>query len=276
MKLFNKVVIIGTGLIGGSLGLALKEKHLVSRITGLSRHRRNAGLAKKAGAIDYAAVSLEVVKDADLIILATPVEAIIEIALKIAKKIKRDCVVIDVGSTKEAIVSRLSRVIPNFIGCHPLSGSERRGVVNLESGIFKNSLCIITPTAKTNKKILSKVSLLWRRLGSRVVILSPEVHDRILAFTSHLPHAVAFSLIGCIPAKLLSLSSAGLRDSTRISASDANLWGEVFLSNRKNLLSCLSAFQTKLAVLKLAIERKNKKLLINILAAAKKKREKLG
>jgi len=276
MKLFNKVVIIGTGLIGGSLGLALKKKHLVSRITGLSRQKRNAALAKKAGAIDYVTDSLEAVKDADLIILATPVEAIIEIALKIAKKIKKDCVVIDVGSTKEAIVSRLSRVIPNFIGCHPLSGSERRGVVNLKADIFRNSICIITPTVKTNKKILGKVSLLWRSLGSKVVFLSPREHDRILSFTSHLPHTVAFSLMGCIPDKFLGLSSTGLKDSTRISASDAILWSEVFLSNRRNLLISISAFQTKLAVLKLALERKNKKLLISILAAAKKKREKLG
>jgi len=276
MKLFKKTVIIGTGLIGGSLGLALKKGHLVSQITGLSRHKRNAGLAKKAGAVDYASTSLGVVKDADLVILATPVEAIIEIALKIAKEIKKDCVVIDVGSTKEEIVSRVSRVIPNFIGCHPLSGSERRGVINLKADIFRNSICIVTPTAKTNKKVLNKVIFLWRSLGSKVVILSPKEHDRILSFTSHLPHAVVFSLMSCIPMEFLGLSSGGLRDSTRISASDASLWSEVFLSNRRNLLTSLSAFQAKLAVLKLAIERRNKKFLINILAAANKKREKLG
>jgi len=276
MKLFKKTVIIGTGLIGGSLGLALKKEHLVSQITGLSRHKRNAILAKKSGAIDYAAVSLEVVKDADLIILATPVESIIGIALKIAKKIKKDCVVIDVGSTKEAIVSKVSQVIPNFVGCHPLSGSEKRGAVNLQADIFRNSICIITPTVRTSKKPLNKIILLWRKLGCKIIILPPKEHDRILAFTSHLPHAVAFSLMGCIPTELLSLSSGGLRDSTRISASDANLWCEVFLSNRRNLLASLSAFQTKLAVLKLAIERRDKKLLIKILSAAKGKREKLG
>ncbi|MDD5409385.1 MAG: prephenate dehydrogenase [Candidatus Omnitrophica bacterium] len=274
--LFNKTVIIGTGLVGGSLGLALKEKHLVTQITGLSRHQKNAGLARKSGAIDYVGSSLEVVKDADLIVLATPIEAIIDIALKIAKKIKKDCIVIDVGSTKGSVVSKISPLIPNFIGCHPLAGSERKGAANLQKGIFNNSICIITPNVKTNKKILGKVVLLWRKLGSRVVILAPEKHDRILAFTSHLPHAVAFSLIGCIPTQYLSLSSGGLKDSTRISASDANLWSEVFLSNQRNLLSSLSAFQAKLAVLKLALERKNKKLLVNILSAANKKREKLG
>lgn len=276
MKLFNKVVIIGTGLIGGSLGLALKKKHLVSQIVGLSRHRRNVRLAKKAGAIDYIGSSLETVKDADLVILATPVDAIIDIAFKIATKIKKDCIVIDVGSTKETIVYKISRVIPNFLGCHPLSGSEKRGVTNLQEGIFANSICIVTPAAKTNKKVLNKISLLWRRLGSKVVILSPKKHDQILAFTSHLPHAVVFSLMGSIPMEFLSLSSGGLKDSTRISASDANLWSEVFLSNRGNLVTCLTIFQAKLALLKLALKRKNKKLLTNILLAAKKKREKLG
>jgi len=276
MRLFDKAVIIGTGLIGGSLGLALKEKHLVARITGLSRHQKNAGLARKSGAIDYVGRSLDAVKDADLVVLAMPVNAIINTALKIAKKIKKYCIVIDVGSTKEELVSKINPVIPNFIGCHPLAGSERKGAANLQKDIFKNSICIITPNAKTNKKTLKKVVLLWRRLGSRVVILSPEKHDRILAFTSHLPHAAAFSLMGCIPEQYLSLSSGGLKDSTRISASDANLWSEVFLSNRRNLLSSISAFQAKLAVLKLALRNKNKKLLVNILSAANKKREKLG
>lgn len=276
MRLFNKVVIIGTGLIGGSLGLALKKRKLASQIIGLSRHQKNVRLAKNSGAIDCIGSSLEVVKDADLVILATPINAIIGIALKIAKKIKKDCIVIDVGSTKELVVSKVSRFIANFVGCHPLSGSEKKGVANLQEGIFKNSICVITPTAKTNKKILHKVSLLWRKLGSQVVILSAKDHDRILAFTSHLPHAVAFSLIGCIPEKFLSLSSGGLRDSTRISGSDANLWSEVFLSNRRNLLVSLSSFQTKLAALKLALGNKNKIILTQILLSAKDKREKLG
>ncbi|MDD5561428.1 MAG: prephenate dehydrogenase [Candidatus Omnitrophica bacterium] len=276
MSLFNKTVIIGTGLIGSSLGFALKKKRLVSQVTGLSRHRKNARLAKGCGAIDRVGKSLGEVKDADLLVLATPVNSIIDIALKVSKRIKKGCVVIDVGSTKGKIVSAISRAIPNFIGCHPLSGSEKRGAVNLQPEIFKDSICIITPTVKTDKKILSKIVLLWRKLGSRVVILSPEEHDQILAFTSHLPHAVAFSLMGCIPDELLSLSSRGLKDTTRISAADPNLWSEVFLSNRRNLLSCISAFQEKLAVLKLALKRNDKMFLSNILVEANKKRERLG
>ncbi|MDD5115737.1 MAG: prephenate dehydrogenase [Candidatus Omnitrophica bacterium] len=275
MELFNKAVIIGTGLIGGSLGLDLKKRRLVREVVGLSRNRKNAGFAKKAGAIDSVGSSLEEVRDADLVVLAMPPEAIIATACKISGKIKKGCVVIDVGSSKEKIVSEAGRSIPFFVGCHPLSGSEKRGVGNLSSGIFNNSICIITPTAKTDKKVLRKVTLLWNKLGSKVVILSPERHDRILAFTSHLPHAVAFSLVRSIPDAFLGLCSGGFKDTTRISASDGNLWSEVFLSNRDKLLLCISAFQNNLSSLKLALQKKDKKTLVKILSSAKRKRDKI-
>jgi prephenate dehydrogenase len=276
MKMFNKVVIIGTGLIGGSLGLALRKQGLAGQVIGLSRHQKNARLAKKAGAIDGVGASLEVVGDADLVILATPIEAIIDFASRIGKKIKKDCIVIDVGSTKERIVFKVSPFIPNFLGCHPLAGSEKKGIANLQDSIFKGSVCIITPTLKTNNSALNKVKLLWKKLGAEIVTLTAKKHDQVLALTSHLPHAVAFSLISSIPDQYLSLSSNGLKDTTRISSSDANLWSEIFLSNRSNLLTALSIFQTKLTALKLALESKNKRRLKKILASAKKKREKLS
>ncbi len=276
MKMFNKVVIIGTGLIGGSLGLDLRKRHLAAQVIGLSRRKGNANLAKKNGAIDSVALSLDVVKDADLVILAAPVDAIVDLAAKIANNLKKDCIVIDVGSSKEKIVSKLDALIPNFIGCHPLAGSEKRGAANLKAGIFRGSICVITPTPKTAKKTLKKIKLLWQKLGAAVVILSAKKHDQILAFSSHLPHAVAFSLIGSIPDQFLSLSSGGLKDTTRIAASDANLWSQIFLSNRGNLLAAFSSFQIKLDALKLVLKNKNKKLLTKILESAAKKRKKLG
>lgn len=275
MKMFNKVVIIGTGLIGGSIGLALKKQRLAACVMGLSRHRKNTRLAKKVGAIDSIAESLTVVEDADLVILATPVDTIIELAERIAKKIKKDCIVIDVGSTKEQIVSKLNTLMPNFLGCHPLAGSEKKGIANLQNNIFKGSICIITPTAKTNPRVLGKVKLFWKKLGARIIILSAKKHDQVLALTSHLPHALAFSLISSIPDQCLGLSSSGLRDTTRISGSNASLWSEIFLSNRVNLLTALSIFQKKLTVLKFALEGKNKSQLVKILKLANKKRKKL-
>lgn len=274
--MFNKAVIIGTGLIGGSIGLALRKQHLAGQVIGLSRQAKNARLAKKVGAIDQVGSSLEAVADADLVILATPVNTIIDLGLGIVKKIKKGCIVIDVGSTKERIVSKLSALIPNFLGCHPLAGSEKKGIANLEDNIFKGSICIITPTIKTSRRTLNKVKLLWKKLGAKIVILSAKKHDQALAFTSHLPHAVAFSLMNSIPSSCLGLSSSGLSDTTRISGSDAELWSEIFLSNRINLLADLSIFQAKLSALKFALESKNKRRLRKILLLAKKKREKLG
>jgi prephenate dehydrogenase len=276
MKIFNKVVIIGTGLIGGSIGLALRKQRLAGSVIGLSRQAKNARLAKKAGAIDSIGASLEVVADADLVILATPVDTNIDFALSIAKKIKKDCIVIDVGSTKERIVFKIGPRIPNFLGTHPLAGSEKKGITNLQSNIFKGSICILTPTAKTNPRTLNLVKRLWQELGSSIVILSAKKHDQILALTSHLPHLVAFSLISSIPDQCLGLSSSGLKDTTRISSSDADLWSEIFLSNRSNLLDAVSIFQTKLTALKLALKSKDKKRLTKILRQAKKKRDKLG
>lgn len=274
--MFDKVVIIGTGLIGGSLGLDLKKKHLAGQITGLSRRKKNADFSKKIGAIDHVSRSLDAVKDADLVILAAPIDAIIGIGLKIAKKIKKDCIVIDVGSSKEEIVSKLSGVIPNFIGCHPMAGSEKRGAVSLRSGIFYSSICVITPNAKTNNNALHKIKLLWRKLGAQIVMLTPKKHDQVLALTSHLPHSIAFSLINTVPDKFLTLGSGGLKDSTRIAASDAGLWSQIFLSNRLNLLKALTRFQSELGALKLALKNKNKKLITKILKLARQKRERLG
>jgi prephenate dehydrogenase len=214
--MFNKVVIIGTGLIGGSIGLALKKLHLAGQVIGLSRHTKNAKLAKKFGAVDKIGLSLDVVAGADLVILATPVDTIIDLASRIANKIKKECIVIDVGSTKECIVAKLGPLIPGFLGCHPLAGSEKKGIANLQDSIFKGSICIITPTLKTNQLVLNKVKLLWKKLGAKVIILSAKKHDKILAHTSHLPHAVAFSLISSIPDQYLDLSSSGLRGTTRV------------------------------------------------------------
>lgn len=275
MKMFKKIVIIGTGLIGGSLGLAVKKKYLAKTVVGLSLHLKNAKLAKRIGAIDSVGKSLDSVKGADLVILATPVESIANIAAKIKDKLDKDCIVIDVGSTKEKIVSELDPIIPNFIGCHPLAGSERRGVIHLENDIFSGSICILTPTALTNKKSLDRIKEFWAKLGAKIVLISPKKHDQALAFTSHLPHAIAFTLIRTIPDKFLNLSSKGLKDSSRISGSDPNLWAQIFLSNR-NLLPALAVFQKQLSALKSALKNKDKAFLITVLKAANKKREKLG
>jgi prephenate dehydrogenase len=273
VKLFNRVAIIGTGLIGGSIALAIKKNRLANEVIGVSRHKKSLLLAKRKGAIDRGSQALGIIRDADLLILATPVNTIINLAPKIFNIVGRDCIVSDVGSTKKEIVLCLERFFPDYVGSHPLAGSEKRGIINAHSDLFKDSLCILTPTRNTNKKALNKLNLLWNRLGASTVLLSPQTHDKILSFVSHLPHIVAFSLIGIIPQKYLSFASSGLRDTTRIAASDSEIWQDIFLSNRENISKAIETFQENLFKIKSAIRKKDSRLLARILKEAKNKRE---
>lgn len=276
MKLFNKVAIVGTGLIGGSIALAIKKKGLAKQIVGVSRHKKTLGFARRIGAIDRGSQGLNIIQDADLVILATPISAIISLAPKISQIIGRKCIVTDVGSTKQQIVSKLEKIFPFYIGSHPLAGSEKRGVTNASSNIFRDSLVLLTPTKNTNKEALGKIRRLWNGLGTKVVSLSPDTHDKVLSFSSHLPHTVAFSLIATMPKKYLRFASSGLKDTTRIAASDNELWADIFLSNPKNIITAIGLLQNNLLRIKLAIQRKDKKLLAKILKEAKAKREALG
>lgn len=275
MKLFNKVAIIGVGLIGGSIALGLKKKKLCYEVIGMSRHKNTLLLAKKRGAIDRGSQQIGIIKDADLVILATPVSLIFKLAPIIRKIVKPECIVSDVGSTKKEIVSKLEKLFPNYVGSHPLAGSEKRGIINARYDIFKNSLCILTPTKNTNRLAKDKIRRLWSSLGAKVVYLPADMHDKILSFSSHLPHLVAFSLIGAVSAKYLRFSSGGLKDSTRIAASDPGLWADIFLSNKGNILKATQVLQDNLSKIKSAINKKDKKLLIKILKEAKAKRESL-
>ena len=275
MKLFNKVAIIGVGLIGGSLALAIKRRRLVNTVIGISRHRKTALLAKKRQAVDIASQDLSLVKDADLIILATPVHTILKIAKNISRLVKPNAIVSDVGSTKQEVVTQLSRLFPNYVGSHPLAGSEKRGVINADAGMFNDSLCILTPTGSTDKQLLIKISKLWNLLGARVVCLKPSLHDNVLSFVSHMPHLVAFSLVGSVPKKYLRFAASGFKDTTRIASSDAALWKDIFISNRKSLLKALGTFKHRLSEIESAIIKKDAKGLEGILKKAKKTRDSL-
>jgi prephenate dehydrogenase len=274
-KLFNKVAIIGTGLIGGSIALDIKRRKLANKVIGVSRRKKSLLLAKKLGAIDYGSQEIDIIKGADLVIMATPVSTILNLSNLISKSLTRDCLVTDVGSTKKEIVAKLEKVFPYYVGSHPLAGSEKRGVVNACANIFKDSLCILTPTKNTDPKALSKIKKLWTQLGAKVKFLSPDEHDKILSFVSHLAHIVAFSLIDIIPRQYLKFASNGLKDTTRIAASEAHLWVDIFLSNQKNTLKTIELFQHNLSRLKSAIKKRDRKLLSEILSQAKNKRDSL-
>ncbi|MFH0828405.1 MAG: prephenate dehydrogenase [Candidatus Omnitrophota bacterium] len=273
MKIFDKVVIVGTGLIGGSIGLTLKKKKLCRLVVGVSLHKESLAAAKKIGAVDIGSLSLEVVRGADLVILAAPVSAIINLAPKISAFAGKNCLVFDVGSTKAGIVSKLSELFPHFVGTHPLAGSEKRGIKHAQLDLFHNSLCIITPAKNTDRAAVSKVIKLWRILGAKILLMNPAAHDRALGFISHLPHLAAFSLINSIPDEYLKLSPASLKETTRIAASDSGLWADIILDNRVNILKTIEIFQTSLNQIKTAITENNRRKLDGIFLKARKKRE---
>jgi prephenate dehydrogenase len=273
---FNKVAIIGTGLIGGSMALAMKKKGIARQVIGVSRHKSSLAQARRNRVIDKGSQDLSIIKGADLVVLATPVNTILKLSAVITKFINKNTIVTDVGSTKKEIVSRLNRIFPNYIGSHPLAGSEKRGVKNAQGDIFKNSICILTPAKNTSMKALRKIKIMWGRLGAKVLLLSPDIHDETLSFVSHLPHAVAFSLIGAIPDKHLKFGATGLKDTTRIALSDSTLWADIFLSNRKNMLKAIKSFQDNLSRISSALNKKDKEALTKILKRAQEKREVLG
>ena len=274
--MFKKVAIVGTGLIGGSLALAIKEVKLAECVVGISRQQKNLNLAKKIGAIDKGSLSLDILKDADLVVLATPISVILNLAPKIAQIIQKNCIVTDVASTKEEIAGVLEKIFTHYVGTHPLAGSEKRSIANAAANLFHGSACIITSTKKTDKIAFKKVESLWNKIGAKTMALSPSTHDKILSITSHLPHIAAFSLIKAVPDDYLKLSSGGLKDTTRIAGSDSEIWVDIFLSNQKNILQAIGVFEKNIKEIKSAIQRKDKVRLAKILRDSKLKREKLG
>lgn len=272
MRLFNKVAIVGVGLIGGSIGLAVKKRKLARLVIGISRHKKTIDSALARKAIDRGFCDISAVQEADLVILALPVSSIIQIGRQITVLIKSGALVTDTGSTKKELVRGLEKALPNFVGAHPLAGSEKQGVINADGDLFRDSLCVLTPTKKTSKTALNKIKNFWKALGAEVFYLSPAKHDKYISYTSHLPHIVAFSLIHSIPRNTLYLASGGLRDATRIAASGDELWKDIFITNPENILIALKTFNNSLSRIRLAIIRRDTKALVRILRQTRLKR----
>lgn len=272
MRLFNRVAIVGVGLIGGSLGLALKKKRLAGEIIGIGHRQKSIDQALRVGAVDEGYIELDKIRDADLIILSAPVKEIIDILPKLKNLITKDCLIIDAGSTKSEIIKIAGKHKLRFIGCHPLAGMEKKGPENAREGLFKNSFCLLVPPKKYNPRDLRKVRKLWKELEVRTLVLNSGEHDRILAFTSHLPHAVAFSLIDCIKPEYLSFAASGLKDTTRIGLSDPLLWKDIFLTNRVELLKAIKGFKLSLSRLASFINARQSKKITAYLEKSRKKR----
>lgn len=249
---------------------------MAAEVVGVSRHLSTIAAARRRRAIDRGSTELTCIRGADCLILAAPVSVIMDRASEIARYVDTQCVVTDTGSTKKEIVARLGRHFPRFVGAHPMAGSHKRGIAEARSDLFTGSLCILTPTARTDEKALTSVRRLWEALGARTLSLSPSRHDAIISRVSHLPHAAAFSLMNSIPAECFPYAAGGCRDTTRIAASDEEIWWDIFLSNKAEILTSLSVFKENLQKLESAVRRNDRRALTSFLKKAKLKRERLG
>jgi len=272
MAIFSKAGIVGTGLVGGSLGLALKKNKLADQVVGTSRHASSVSAAKKIRAIDAGSQNINILKGCDLVILAGPVETILGQMGRISRLVTDDCIVIDVASTKELVVKKANKCFARFVGCHPLAGSDKRGIAFARPDLFNKAACIITPVRSTDKAALTLIMNMWVKLGSDIITLDPGAHDRILAWMSHLPHAMAFALISAVPDRYLAYAPQSFRDMTRIAGSSPDIWEDVFTTNRRNLLDSIDVFVRQLIKVRSRIMQNDRRGLSRLLKAAQNKK----
>lgn len=277
---FGIVTIIGTGLIGGSIGLGLKQRCLAKLVIGVGRRKLSLDKALEIKAIDEGTCEIEAaVKRADIIILATSVDLIPGFAKEIVPFMKRGAILTDVGSTKEYIVSQINQVFKEkgdtccFIGAHPLAGSERRGVEFALPDLFEGSICVLTPTNVSPKEGRKKITELWLALGAEVKILNPRAHDEVVAFTSHLPHFVASGLTNVIQEEHWRYGANGLKDTTRVASGDPELWSSICKQNRIALVSALRQFSEEIKSMVKDIEEENDSKVLERLQRAKSVRD---
>ena len=286
---FKQVAIIGVGLIGGSLGMILRRKGLADHIVGIGRRVENLKTAVELGAIDrYAADPKEGVQGADLVILATPVDTYDRHLKEWAHCLAPGAIVSDVGSVKGTLVEQSEAAIPasaHFVGAHPIAGKEKTGVAAGSDQLFKGARCILTPTKRTDPQALERIKQLWEETGSIVLTMDPHLHDQILGAVSHLPHIAAFALMNALAdlrdhrlsaLDLAGHSGGGLRDTTRIAASSPEMWRDIFLWNRDNLVSYIDEYQRALEDLKRLIKAGDAAGIEKALERAKDEREKLA
>ena len=281
----GKLAIIGTGLIGGSFALALKNAETVDFVIGCGRNLENLREALAMEIIDDATTDpAEAVRDADVVFFSVPVGEISKLCLKIAHELKPGAIVTDAGSTKEVVLGELFGHLPtyvNIVGGHPIAGKEKTGAAAAEADLYKNRTTILTPDKTTDPDALEVVKQLWEATGSKVVIMEPKEHDRALGAVSHLPHMVAYALVDTLmewekETPLLRFSAGGLRDFTRIAASSPEMWRDICLDNRDAIIEAIDRFAKVLADLRRNIEEKDKKALTERFERTRDVRHKMG
>lgn len=283
--LFNRLVIVGVGLIGGSLGLAARERGLVGEVIGFGRTEANLRVAMARGIIDaYTFDPAEAARGADLLLLAVPVEATGSTAEKFVPFLQPGCIITDAGSTKERVVNIMERLLPStlpFVGAHPIAGTEHAGAAAAFATLFEQRLCVLTPTARTAATALARVRALWEGVGMRVELMDVVKHDQVLARVSHLPHLIAFSVMNALlearvaGLDLLAYAGSAFADLTRVAASPVEMWRDICLSNREALLAALTEFEQALAQMKACVASGDGEALAAAIDRARAERQRL-
>lgn len=275
---FKIVAIVGLGFMGGSLGLAIKKNIKRTKVIGISRKKESISFARKISAIDEGTTNLqEGVKDADLVVIATPVENIVPTFRKIAPYVKDGSIITDLGSTKTKIVKEIND--SRFIGGHPLCGSEQQGIRFAQDNLYENTIYVLTPYLTPSSKLSSLMSFL-HQIKVRPITLSCALHDYYIAGISHLPHIAAGCLVRVIgnlkdKNKILKFSAGGFRDTTRISSSPPSLWKDICLHNKDEIVKFLSLFIEETKDVKSLIEKEMWEEVEKKFSQAKKIRDKL-
>ena len=256
----DKLAVVGVGLIGGSLALALKEAGAVGHVVGIGRGLPNLETALRLGVVDSYTLDLaEGVADADVIFLATPVQALGTVAGQAMPHLKAGAIITDGGSVKQAVIDAIEphlRDDVHFVPGHPIAGTENSGAEAAFATLYRDRRCILTPTGKTASEALDCMQRMWQLVGSQVVIMDVEKHDRVLAAISHLPHMVAYALVNAVGSynryneNILEYSAGGFRDFTRIASSDPTMWRDIAMTNREALIEMMEQFETFFAELK--------------------------
>jgi cyclohexadieny/prephenate dehydrogenase len=263
---FEKIALIGFGLIGGSIARAARGQGLAGEIVTTARSVKSRARVSELGIVDRVVeTNAEAVKDADLVILCIPVGACGPVAQEIADHLKPGAIVSDVGSVKGAVVRDMAPYLPDgvhFVPAHPVAGTEHSGPDSGFAELFINRWCILTPPDGTDPNAVKKLGAFWTALGARVEVMTPDHHDLVLAITSHLPHLIAYTIVGTADelegvtqSEVLKFSAGGFRDFTRIAASDPIMWRDVFLANKDAVLEMLGTFNEDLSKLTRAIRR---------------------
>jgi cyclohexadieny/prephenate dehydrogenase len=273
--LFGKLTLIGLGLIGSSIARAAKAHHAVRRIAAFDSSPQVLARVRELQIADDVSGGIQAaIEDADLVILCAPVGACGAIARSIAPHLKHGAIVSDVGSVKGSVVKEVAPLLPqgvHFVPAHPLAGTEYSGPDAGFATLFQNRWCLLTPRDHTEKDAVEALAEFWKRLGAKVEVTTPEHHDLALAITSHLPHLIAFNIVGTADhlekvteQEVIKFSASGFRDFTRIAASDPTMWRDVFLNNKEAVLEMLSRFNADLAALQKMIEEDDGKGLFDL------------